>query len=91
MKNYYTMNENTINEIKKTDIGTGVQMPKYFNHKSPASQGNDYALEDLPRKLDDKQRVVTPGTPGFESCIQRKRQLGSFRFENRLPVPEHRH
>ena len=29
------MNKNTINERRKTDIGTGVQMSKYFN-----SQGN---------------------------------------------------
>ena len=35
------MNKNTINERKKTDIGTGVQISKYFNHNSPASQGND--------------------------------------------------
>ena len=28
------------NKGKKTDIGTGVQMSKYFNHNSPASQGN---------------------------------------------------
>ena len=34
------MNKNTINGRKKTCIGTGVQMSKYFNHKSPASQGN---------------------------------------------------
>ena len=26
---------------RKTDIGTGVQMSKYLNHKSPASQDND--------------------------------------------------
>ena len=38
-KNAYTTNENTINERMKTDIGTGVQMSKYLNHKSPASQG----------------------------------------------------
>ena len=35
------MNKNTINERKKTDIGTGVQISKYFNHNSSASQGND--------------------------------------------------
>ena len=36
----HTMKKNTINERKKNNIGTGVQMSKYFNHKSPASQGN---------------------------------------------------
>ena len=30
------MNENTINERKKTDIGTGVQMSKELQYKSPA-------------------------------------------------------
>ena len=35
------MNENTINERKKTDIGPGVQMSKYLHHNSPASQGKD--------------------------------------------------
>ena len=36
------MNENTINERKKADIGTGVQMSKclYMYHNSSASQGN---------------------------------------------------
>ena len=34
------MNKKTINDRKKTDFGTGVQMTKYFNHNSPASQGN---------------------------------------------------
>ena len=34
------MKKNTINERKKNNIGTGVQMSKYFNHKSPALQGN---------------------------------------------------
>ena len=34
------MNENTINERKKTDSGTGVQMSKYLHHNSP-SQGNE--------------------------------------------------
>ena len=34
------MNKYTINERKKTDIGTGVHMSKYSNHNSPASQGN---------------------------------------------------
>ena len=38
------MNENTINERQKTDIGTGVQMSKYLHHNSPASQGNKYGL-----------------------------------------------
>ena len=38
------MNKNTINERKKTDIDMGVQMSKYFNHKSPASQGNETDL-----------------------------------------------
>ena len=42
MKNDYAMNKNAIKERKKTDIGTGVQMSKYFNHNSPASQGNKY-------------------------------------------------
>ena len=37
------MYKNTINERKKTDIGTGVQMSKYFN-KSPALQGNQSEL-----------------------------------------------
>ena len=32
------MNKNTINERKKTDIGTDVQMSKYFNNL--ASQSN---------------------------------------------------
>ena len=40
-KNAYTMNKNTVNERKKTDIGPVVQMSKYFNHNSPASQGNE--------------------------------------------------
>ena len=35
------MNKNTINERKKTDITTGVQMSKYFNHKIPAAQGKN--------------------------------------------------
>ena len=35
------MNENTIHERKKTDIGTGVQMSKYLQHNSPASQGKN--------------------------------------------------
>ena len=39
----YTMNKNTINEREKTDINTGVQMTKYFHHKSPDSQGNEQA------------------------------------------------
>ena len=34
------MVKNTINERKKNDIGTGVQMSKYFSHNSPALQGN---------------------------------------------------
>ena len=34
------MNENTINERKKADIGTDVQMSKCLHHNSPASQGN---------------------------------------------------
>ena len=34
------MTENTINERKETDIGTGVQMSKYLHHNSLASQGN---------------------------------------------------
>ena len=34
------MNKNTINERKNTDIGTGVQVAKYFNHNSPASLGS---------------------------------------------------
>ena len=34
------MNENTINERKKTDIGKGIQMSKYLHHNSPALQGN---------------------------------------------------
>ena len=38
---FKSMNKNTINEGKKTDIGTGVQMSKYFNQNSPASQGNE--------------------------------------------------
>ena len=40
IRNDFTMNKNTINERKKTNTGTGVQMSKYFNHNSPASQGN---------------------------------------------------
>ena len=40
-KNDYTMDKNTCNERKKTDIGTGVHMSKYFNHKSLASQGTN--------------------------------------------------
>ena len=35
------MNENKINERKKADIGTGVQMSKYLHHNSPAWQGNE--------------------------------------------------
>ena len=35
------MNKNTINKRKKTDIGTGDQMSKYFNHNSPASKGKE--------------------------------------------------
>ena len=38
------MDKYTNNERKKTDIGTAVQMSNYFNHKSPASQGNDLIL-----------------------------------------------
>ena len=38
------MNENTINERKKTDIGTGVQISTNLHHNSPASQGNEYSL-----------------------------------------------
>ena len=33
------MNKNTINRIKKSDIGMGVMLLKYFNHSSPASAG----------------------------------------------------
>ena len=36
------MNEEAINERKKTDIGTGVQMSKYLHHNGPASQGNEF-------------------------------------------------
>ena len=35
------MNENTINERNKSDIGTGVQMSKHLHHNSPASRGNE--------------------------------------------------
>ena len=30
-----------MNETKKTDIGTGVQMSKYLHHNGPASQDNE--------------------------------------------------
>ena len=36
------MNENTINEKKKIDIGTVVQMSKYLHYNSPASQGDKW-------------------------------------------------
>ena len=32
----------TINERKKTDIDTGIQMSKYLHHNSPALQGNNH-------------------------------------------------
>ena len=38
------MNENTINERKKTDIGRGVQMSKKLQYNSPAPQGNNRVL-----------------------------------------------
>ena len=38
------MNENTIKERQKTDIGMGVQMSKYLHHNSPASQGNNISF-----------------------------------------------
>ena len=41
-KNDYTTNKNTINENKKTEIDTGVQLSKHFNHKSPASQAKKW-------------------------------------------------
>ena len=51
------MNENTINERKKIDIGTGVQMSKYLHHKSPASQGNEVSISLLLRVSAGKPRI----------------------------------
>ena len=39
------MNENTINERKKTDIGTGVQISKKLQYNSPAPQANENGTE----------------------------------------------
>ena len=49
------MSENTINEIKKTDIGTGVQMSKYLHHNRPASQSNNISQtsSEMSEKLVD--------------------------------------
>ena len=41
------MNKNTINDRTKTDIGTGVQMSKYFNHNSHASQDNNNTANNV--------------------------------------------
>ena len=52
------MNTKTINERKKTDIGTGVQMSKYFNHKSLATQGHKWVMpisyKHTARRIDSK-------------------------------------
>ena len=42
------MNENTINERKKTDIGTGVQMLKKLQYNIPTPQGNQGSSHPAP-------------------------------------------
>ena len=63
------MDKNTINEKKKTDIGTGVQMSNYFNHKSPTLQGNYQILRISQIRIGLSPIIGT--LPGSTSTMRR--------------------